>query len=163
MFWFPSPFFLPAVAEAWYGKEMARAVGLLGTSNPHPWGRKVSDAPHYWALKTYPQNMVCLTRIVSVMEDSDHLGPQLCAVKENHCIDLHLQGNAAKMWCRTLFLPDLYYSKVCFLMFIRETMMTSDFFYAEGIVIVKMISSEDKGRWRLNNSRYQRMDGSRAL
>lgn len=107
--------------------------------------------------------MVYLACIISVMEVSDQLGPQLCTVKENSCIDLHLQGNLAKMWCRTLFLPYLYYSKVHFLTLIRETMMTSGFFYTEGIVVVRMISSKDKGRWRLNNSLYQRMDGSRAL
>ena len=134
VFYFPSPFFLPAVAKVWWIKVVTQAVGLLGAGNLlHPQKGKVSDASHYWPLKIYSQNAVCLTCIISIRENSGHLGPQLCTVEESSCIDLHLRGNPAKMWCRTLFLPSLYYSEVCFLMHIRKTVMTSCFFYTEGI------------------------------
>lgn len=48
--------------------------------------------------------MVYLTRTVSVVEDSEHLGPQFCTVKESGCF-LHLQGNLVKMGAEPYFYP----------------------------------------------------------
>lgn len=80
-------------------------VGLLGqVISWIPGRRSFQMYPHYWALKVYPQNMVYLTRTVSVVEDSEHLGPQFCTVKESGCF-LHLQGNLVKMGAEPYFYP----------------------------------------------------------
>lgn len=111
---FPSPSFPPQQqrdGKRWKGLGL---VGLLGqVISWIPGRRSFQMYPHYWALKVYPQNMVYLTCTVSVVEDSEHLGPQFCTVKESSCF-LHLQGNLVKTGCRTLFLPSVCYSEVHF-------------------------------------------------